>query len=450
MKKLTALILCLAMLLSGAALAEGTTDVWATLEEAYIFAFPLVLMDATQVAATNTETAGSAKAPINQFIHSAGITNAKFKTVVTPNVDTVYTQVYMDLGTEPLVYTMPAADRFFNVQLLDGWTNTVSVLTEPGVYAFTYADWHGELPTGVTRVDFPTQMAWFIARCLLLSEDDLVNVKVIQTEMDIKPLSAYASGEEYVPAQGTYSAENDFVPVNQVFAMGPAAFFAKANELMLANPPAAADAEMLEKIAAVSVGPGMTFDMSVLTGDIAAQWANMLSGLRSKLVTAALQFNVAMGQWSYFGRPIGDFGTEYDYRAMIALGGLGANTLDEAMYTQTTKDESGESMTGTHVYQIHFDTMPPVLGNGFWSITAYGSDDFLIDNPLNRYAITDRSAFELNSDGTLDIIVSAAEPEMSGNWLPVNEDEFHLYMRIYTPDMDAIETWDAPTISIIQ
>lgn len=450
MKKLTALFLCLAMLLSCTAFAEQTADVWATLEEAYVYAFPLVLMDATKTSATNTETVVQGKAPINQFMHGVGTVNAKFKTVVTPNVDTVYTQVWLELGTEPMVFTMPAADRFFNVQLLDAWTNTVTVLTEPGVYAFTCADWQGELPEDVTRVDFPTQMAWFIARCLLLGEDDLGNVRAIQAEMDIKPLSAYVSGEEYVPAQGTYSAENDFVPVNQVFAMGPAAFFAKANELMLANPPAAADAEKLEKIAAVNVGPGMTFDLSVLTGDIAEQWKTMLQGLRPKLIASASQFSVAMGQWSYFGRPIGDFGTEYNYRAMIALGGLGANTLDVAMYTKTNKDENGESMNGAHVYQIHFDTMPPVLGNGFWSITAYGSDDFLIDNPLNRYAITDRSAFELNEDGTLDIIVSATEPEKAGNWLPVNEDEFHLYMRIYTPDMEAIETWGAPTISIIQ
>lgn len=450
MKKLTALFLCIALLLSNAAFAEGTDDIWATVEEAYVYAFPLVLMDATKTSATNTETVVAGKAPVNRFMHGAGTVNAKFKTVVTPNVDTVYTQVWLDLGEEPVLFTMPAADRFFNVQLLDAWTNTVSVLTEPGVYAFTCDGWQGELPEGVIRVDFPTQMAWFIARCLLLGGDDLVNVKAIQAEMDIRPLSAFVSGGEYVPAPGTFSAENDFVPVNRVFAMTPAEFFAKANELMTVNPPAAADAGKLEKIAAVNVGPGMTFDMSVLGGDAAGQWKTMLAGLRPRLVASGRQFNVALGQWSYFGRPIGDFGTEYDYRAMIALGGLGANTLDVAMYTKTNTDENGESMNGAHTYRIHFDSMPPVLGNGFWSVTAYGSDDFLIDNPLDRYAITDRSAFELNEDGTLDIIVSAAEPEKVGNWLPVNEDEFHLYMRIYSPDMEAIAAWDAPAISVVR
>ncbi|MCQ2565732.1 MAG: DUF1254 domain-containing protein [Clostridia bacterium] len=462
MKRVFALMVCMAMLLSGCAVkqpsidapaadsaADSEADVWETLEKAYIYAFPLVLMDATMTSATNTETVIAGKAPVNQFMHGAGTVTAAFKTVVTPNVDTVYTQVWLDLGEEPIIYTMPEADRFFNVQLLDGWTNTVDVLTNPATYAFTYAGWNGELPEGVIRVDFPTQMAWFIARCLLKGEDDLANVKAIQNAMSIMPLSAYVSDGEYTAPQGSYSESNDFVPVNKVLSMSPAEFFAKANELMAKNPPAAEDAAILEQIAAVNVGPDKVFDVSVLTGDIAAQWKEMLTGLRSKLVADGSRFSVKMDQWSYFGRPIGDFGTEYSYRAMIALGGLGANTLDVAMYTKTDTDASGSQMSGAHTYKIHFNTLPPVLDNGFWSVTAYGSDDFLIDNPLNRYCINDRSEFVLNADGTLDIIVSASAPESTSNWLPVNEDNFHLYMRIYSPDMTAIETWEAPVITII-
>lgn len=450
MKKLTALVLCLSMILAGFAFAEKETDIWALLEEAYIYAFPLVLMDATKTFATNTETVAAGKAPINQFMHGAGTANAKFKTVVTPNVDTVYTQVWLDLENEPVIYSMPAADRFFNAQLLDGWTNTVDVLTAPGVYAFTHADWKGELPEGMIRVNVPTQMAWFISRCLLLDENDLENVKAIQAGMDMRPLSAYISGEKYIPPMGTYIAENDFVPIQRVLSLSPFDFFVKANELMLKNPPANADAEKLARLASINVGPGLTFDARMLTGDAAAQWKAMLSELRAKLLAAGEKFSAAMGQWRYFGRPIGDFGTEYEYRAMIALGGLGANTPEVAMYAKTDTDETGALMNGAYRYRIHFETMPPVQGKGFWSVTAYGDDDFLIDNPLNRYAINDRSDFEMNEDGTLDIIVSAARPENISNWLPVNEDGFHLYMRIYTPDMDRIGTWAAPVITKIQ
>ena len=100
MKKITVILLCMAMLLSGCAWsvkAEAVStseDVWKTIEEAYIYAFPLVLMDATRTSATNTEEAAPGKAPVNQFMHGVALANAQFKNVVTPNVDTIYTQVW--------------------------------------------------------------------------------------------------------------------------------------------------------------------------------------------------------------------------------------------------------------------------------------------------------------------------------------------------------------------
>ena len=147
----------------------------------------------------------------------------------------------------------------------------------------------------------------------------------------------------------------------------PITFFNKANELMVKNSPAAADKEMLEKIAAVNIGPGMEFDTSVLTGDVAENWKTMLTEIQLKLIKEGQKFSKKLGQWDYFGEPIGDFNTEYAYRALVALAGLGANTVEVALYPKTEQDA----------------------------------------------------------------------PEDTSNWLPVGDGGFHLYMRIYTPDMDA-------------
>ena len=95
---------------------------------------------------------------------------------------------------------------------------------------------------------------------------------------------------------------------------------------------------------------------------------------------------------------------------------------------------------------LHFDSLPPTLGSGFWSVTAYGEDDFLIDNPIDRYCINDRSDFKLNADGTLDIVLSKDAPQETSNWLPVSDGEFHLVMRIYLPDMVALDAWQPPVI----
>lgn len=81
---------------------------------------------------------------------------------------------------------------------------------------------------------------------------------------------------------------------------------------------------------------------------------------------------------------------------------------------------------------------------------AYGEDNFLIDNELDRYLIGDRSELAYNADGSLDILVQAApleDPALQGNWLPVKDAPFHLYLRVYLPDKDALaKEWAAPTI----
>ena len=276
MKRFAAFLISASLVLSGyagnvqvfAASADSEADenVWECLEDAYVYAFPLVLMDATRIFATNTEKVITGKAPVNQLMHGAALADAQFRSVVTPNVDTIYSQVWYDLSEEPMVYELPETDRFCKVQVLDGWTNTAAVLDKAGAYAITLSTWEGELPDGVTRIDVPTSMAWSITRTVLSGEEDLPNVRAIQEKMKLMPLSNYISGDTYEPPKGSYSEENNYVPVDKVLSMDPVTFFNKANELMVKNSPAAADGEILARIAAVNVGPGMEFDTSVLTG----------------------------------------------------------------------------------------------------------------------------------------------------------------------------------------
>ena len=347
-----------------------------------------------------------------------------------------------------MVYVLPETDRFCNVQLLDAWTNTAAVLDQAGAYVIALPSWTGELPENVTRVDVPTATVWSIARVVLSGNEDLPNVYAIQDQMRLLPLSAYLAGGDYAAPTGTYAKENDFVPVNKVLSMPPADFFNTANALMQANPPAEADAALLEKLAAIHVGPGMTFDASILGADAAERWTQMLKGMRATLSAESAKYAQNLGQWIYFGRPIGDFGTAYTYRAMVALVGLGANTVDVVIYPKTHTDAVGAALTGEKTYTIHFETLPPTLEGGFWSVTAYNEENFLIDNPIDRYCVNDRSAYRLNEDGTLDITLSKEAPEDISNWLPVSDGEFHLFMRIYVPDMAALDTWQPPVIRV--
>ena len=436
--------------LTSVGIAEPTDAdaVWELVSDAYIYAFPLVLTDATKTLSTNTDGSITGRAPINQINHAKKLADASFRTVVSPNVDTLYSQAWLDIGAEPVIYVLPEADRFCNVQLLDAWTNTAAVLDKAGAYAIALPSWEGELPEGVTRVDVPTATVWTIARIVLSGNEDLPNVYAIQEQVRLLPLSAYLKGGDYTAPTGTYAKGNDFVPVNKVLSMSPAEFFNTANALMQINPPAEADAKLLEKLVAINVGQGMTFDASILGADAVERWTQMLKGLRATLSAESANYAQNLGQWIYYGRPIGDFGTAYIYRAMVALVGLGANTVDVAIYPKTHTDVTGAALTGEKTYTIHFETLPPTLEGGFWSVTAYNEENFLIDNPINRYCINDRSAYQLNEDGTLDLVLSKEAPEDTSNWLPVSDGEFHLFMRIYLPDMTALETWEAPVIRV--
>ena len=457
MKKILAILLSLLTLLSCGLLSAcsakktqpdtpDTETVWETVSEAYIYAFPLVLTDATKTLSTNTDGTMTGRAPINQFNHAKKLADASFRTVVTPNVDTVYSQAWLDISTEPMVYVLPETDRFCNVQLLDAWTNTAAVLDKAGAYAIALPGWEGELPDGVTRVNVPTATMWSITRTVLSGNEDLPNVYAIQEQMQLLPLSAYIQGGEYTAPQGAYKEENDFVPVNKVLSMTPAEFFNTANTLMQVNPPADADEELLKKLSAINVGAGKTFDAALLGEGAAERWTQMLQGLRATLAADGTKYAQKLGQWIYYGKPIGDFGTEYPYRAIIALAGLGANTVDVAIYPKRDTDENGAPLTGEKTYTLHFSSFPPVLKEGFWSVTAYGNDDFLIDNPLNRYCINDRTKLRKNDDGSVDIVLSKDAPSDTSNWLPAANGPYHLFMRIYLPDTKALETWKAPVI----
>ena len=276
---------------------------------------------------------------------------------------------------------MPETDRFFNVQVLDAWTNTAAVLEAPGAYAIAYSGWEGTLPEGVRRIDVPTRTVWTIAR-------------------------------------------------------------------IMTDPPAEADAPLLRSLAALSVGPGERFDASVLGPLGGLRWKRMLLQLKSSLRAQAARYARQMGQWTYYGDPIGDFGTAYDYRTMVALMGLGANTTDVAIYPRTSTDSTGADLTGKKTYTLHFDALPPTVGTGFWSVTAYGEDNFLIDNPISRYCVNDRSGLHRNPDGSIDVTLSKDAPEDTTNWLPVSDEKFHLFLRIYKPDWTALDSFPPPVIRV--
>jgi hypothetical protein len=145
----------------------------------------------------------------------------------------------------------------------------------------------------------------------------------------------------------------------------------------------------------------------------------------------------------------GKYGTDYLFPAATALVGLGANLPQDAIYPMTTTDGGGQRLNGANKYVLHFEKgkLPPV--NGFWSLTMYNAEYFFVENPLNRYKLSQRSKFNLNPDGFVDLYLQHEPPvgNPQANWLPAPEGNFNLMLRMYWPKETVLNsTWERPAV----
>lgn len=472
-KKILGFILVFALMFSVTACGgddsksdEAHEELWSAIYDAYVFALPLMIEDATAQVSTNTKEVTNEKAPINQIFHADELVDASFTDIVTPNVDTIYSQGFIDLSEEAYVLILPEVkDRFFSVEIMDAYTNARYMLGSGGDYegetnfAMTYHDPERstitEVPDGLTELEMPTANGWILIRTLVEDDADIKNVKEIQKQISFIPLhDAYLSSKEYVAPEGEFDEHKQFVPSEHILEMGPEEYFTIANSLLEKNPPAKVPAAL----DVVNVGAGKTFDISILGDSYEEDWAKMQKNLPANLMEHSIQYMTTNAAWQFFGYPVAEFDegdSTFEYRALVALEGLGANPVDIAIYPKAEKDDKGEELNGKNKYVIHFekDALPPTEEQGFWSITAYGEDKALIDNPIDKYLINDRSDYIYNADGSLDIFVQKEapnNPELEVNWLPVDNEVFHLYMRVYLPAKEAMDgTWKAPSITKI-
>ena len=171
-------------------------------EEAYIFGYPLLLMDVTAEVMTNVPEAGTSTAPFNQFAVMTEFPDPDFKVVVSPNSDTLYNAAWLDLSDEPIVLHVPDTDdRYYLQPMLDAYTNVFAspgkrtTGTEANDFAITGPSWDGTLPEGVTEIKAPTEMVWIIGRTQTNGVEDYDAVNAIQYEYSLTPLSSF--GESY-------------------------------------------------------------------------------------------------------------------------------------------------------------------------------------------------------------------------------------------------------------
>ena len=160
-----------------------------------------------------------------------------------------------------------------------------------------------------------------------------------------------------------------------------------------------------------------------------------------------------MNGWRIPPKDIANFGTDYRTRAVIALVGLGANIVEDAIYPTTFVDADGRPLDGANRYVLHFGKGLTPPANDFWSITMYDAESFFVDNAINRYNIAGWMPLKYNEDGSLDVYMQHDSPEKDkeANWPPAAQGPFSLTMRVYWPKQAMLDgDWTPPPVQRVK
>jgi hypothetical protein len=443
--------------------APGIEETKAIAEEGFIYGLPIVMNYAVMYEYAVDRNSGQFKAPFNQIKNEARVFTYKDTAIVTPNSDTPYSFLWLDLRAEPMVLSVPAVpkSRYYAVQLEDGNTfnygyiGTRATGPDAGDYLVVGPDWKGETPAGIKKV-FRSTTQFSVAgyRTQLLGPADMPNVLKIQAGYKVQPLSAYLK-QPAPPA----APEINFPKIDK--EMVKANFFDYLDFALQFAPPGPEEKEIRAKLARIGIGTGKTFDFKNLSLEHKAEVALGMKDGEAKIDQYLVADQKIINGWKV-GSLFGDrdfFHGNWLLRAAGAKAGIYGNDAAEAVYPMSKTLADGDALDASkHNYTLTFtkDQFPPA--NAFWSVTMYdGKSQLLIENPINRYLINSPmlSGMKKNPDGSLTMYIQKDSPGKAkeSNWLPAPNDTIYLVMRLYWPKdappsiLPAGEgTWKPPAI----
>ena len=320
-------------------------------EEGFIYGLPIVMNYAVMYEYSVDKNSGQYKAPFNQINNEARVFTYKDTSVITPNSDTPYSILELDLRAEPFVLSVPAVEksRYFSVMLCDGNTYNYGYIgsratgNEAGDYMVADPDWKGETPPGIKKVfRSSTQFSAVAYRTQLFNPEDMPNVVKIQAGYKVQPLSQYLK-QPAPPAAPTVN----FPKINK--EMVKTGFFDYLAFALQFAPAEAQEKEIREKLARLGVAAGKKFDFKALSPE---QKAAVIEGMKDG--EAKVEKFLASGVKNINGWKVGSwfgdrafFHGNWLLRAAGAKGGIYGNDAIEATYPMTKTLADGEPLDGS-------------------------------------------------------------------------------------------------------
>jgi len=443
----------------------GIAETKAIAEEGFIYGLPIVMNYAVMYQYAVDRNSGQFQAPFNHLFNEARVFTPKDTAIVTPNSDTPYSFLWLDLRAEPIVLSVPAVEksRYYAVQIEDantfnfGYIGTRATGSEAGDYIIAGPDWKGETPPGIKKV-FRSGSQFAVAGCRtqLFGPADMPNVVKVQAGYKAQPLSAYLKqpAPPAAPLVKFPKIDKEMVKTN---------FFDYLDFMLQFAPPGPEEKEIRAKLARIGIGPGKTFDFKDLSLEHKLEVGLGMKDGEAKIEQYLLTGEKIINGWkvgSYFGDRA-FFNGNWLLRAAGAKAGIYGNDAIEATYPMTKTLANGEELDASkHNYTLTFarDQFPPV--NAFWSVTMYdGKTQLLVANPINRYLVNSPMLPELkkNADSSLTLYIQKNSPgaDKESNWLPAPNGPVYLVMRLYWPKTEPPSilppgsgTWQPPAIAV--
>lgn len=427
-------------------------------KEATIYGFPLV--DSYRIQHSYFVDRGNPefKAPWNTIFSNARVYTPDDKAIQTPNSDTPYSYVGIDLRAEPVVLSVPEVEkgRYYSLQFIDMYTFNFSYVGSratgngAGSYLLAGPKWRGEKPKGIKAViPSETEFAFVLYRTQLFNPGDIDNVKKIQGGYKVEPLSAFL-GKPAPAASPAVEFAKPLTPEQQRTSLE---FFRILNFVLRFCPTNPSERALMARFAKIGVGTSKSFDAGQLSPE-------MQKALQDGMADAWAAFKIHKETEVDTGKSSSadSFGTRaflkgnYMSRMSAAVLGIYGNSKQEAFYPAYFVDAGKQKLDGGNRYTLRLPPgqLPPV--QAFWSMTMYELPaSLLFANPLNRYLINSPMLPSLKRDGdggiTLYLQHESPGAEKESNWLPAPKGPFFSVMRLYWPKPEVLDgRWKAPLL----
>lgn len=412
--------------------SPSVAEVKAIAEEGFVYGLPIVMNYGVMYEYIIDKDSGQYKAPFNTVYNEHRVFTWEDTAIPTPNSDTPYSLLWMDLRAEPMVISVPAVDRkrYYSVMLVDGNTFNYGYIgsratgSDAGDYLVAGPRWKGDAPPGIRKVfRSSTDFTMAVFRTQLFDATDMPNVIKVQDGYKAQPLSAYlkqpapqaAPTPVWLPlGKDAVKPHHDVLDAldkleNKVFV--ETHFFDYLDFALQFAPPGPEEEAIRAKLASIGIGAGRKFAFKDLSAE---HKAAILLGMREgskKVDEKVATIGKSINGWKV-GSAFGDrafYNGDWLLRAAAAKAGIYGNDAVEAMYPMTKTLANGTELDGSkHKYTLTFakDQLPPV--DAFWSVTMYdGKNQLLIKNPINRYLINSPMlpGMKKNKDGSLTLYI---------------------------------------------